>query len=244
MSRRAWIVLVVAVAGAIVISLAAAAFAQGDPSPNGKPAHTISVSSTATVKATPDEAVVDLTVRSESADSAAAFSRNATQMQAVLNALRVAGLDEKKDVQTTNVSLDQRVVNRGKANERQVFEASNSVEVTIHDLSSVGSVIDAAVRAGADSVNDIRFEVSNPNTVRTDALSRAVAGARAKADALAKAAGAQVVAVVSIDERNYQPPVYRTTFDQALVAAPAVTPIVPPDSLQVTETISAVWEIT
>lgn len=241
MTRRTGIIVLAAVVGGLVVAFAATAFAQGGASPSGKPARTITVSSTATVRTQPDEAVVDLGVRSESADSATTFAQNAKDMQAVLDALRAAGIAEK-DVQTTNVSLQQQVEDRGKPTERHVFVASNSVQVTIHDLSSVGSVIDAAVNAGADSVNDIRFQLSNPNTIRTDALSQAVAGARTKADALARAAGAEVVRVVTIDEQNYQPPVYR----QALAALPApgaVTPVVPPSSLEVSETISVVWEI-
>jgi hypothetical protein len=129
-------------------------------------------------------------------------------MQAVLDALKTAGI-AAKDMQTTNVSLQQRVANRGKPNEQHVFVASNAVQVTIHDLSSVGSVIDAVVEAGADSVNDIRFQLANPNTIRSHALSQAVAGAHTKADALARAAGAQVVRVVTISEQNYRAPVYR-----------------------------------
>jgi uncharacterized protein len=161
----------------------------------------------------------------------------------VLDAVKTAGVDEK-DIQTTNVSLEQRVTNRGKPNEQQAFVATNSVRVTIHDLSSVGSVIDAAVRAGADAVNDIRFQLSDPDAVRTDALRQAVAGARAKADALASAADAEVLRVVTIDEQNYRPPVYQAALSAGALAAPAPTPIVPPSSLEVTETVSAVWEIT
>ncbi len=104
-------------------------------------------------------------------------------------------------------------------------------------------MIDAAVNAGADAVNDIRFQLSNPNTIRTDALTQAVAGARTKADALARAADATVIRVVTIDEQNYRAPVYRAAFDQAALAAGTPTPVVPPSSLEVTETISVVWEI-
>lgn len=243
MSRRTWILSAAAVAGALVIWLAATALAQDTSSPSGKPVHTITVRATATVKAVPDVAVVSLGVRSESPDSAAAFAQNAKDMQAVLDAVRAAGIDEK-DIQTTNLSLSQRVTNHGTPTEQRVFVASNSIQVTIQDLSSVGSLIDAAVRAGADAVNDIRFQLSDPNTVRTDALTRAVTGARAKAETLATAADAQVVRVVTIEEQNYQAPVYRATLDQAALAAPALTPIVPPSSLEVTETISVLWEIT
>jgi uncharacterized protein YggE len=241
MTRRTGIIVIAAIVTGLVIWFTATAMAQGGASPSTKPERTITVSSTATVKAQPDEALVDLGVRSESADSASAFAQNAKDMQAVLDAVRDEGITDK-DLQTTNVSLEQSTQNQGKPNEQQVFVASNSVQVTIHDLSSVGAVIDAAVSAGADSVNDISFQLSNPNTIRTDALSQAVAGARTKADALAQAAGAEVVRVVTIDEQNFRSSVYR----QSLAALPApgpVTPVVPPSSLQVSETISVVWEI-
>ena len=110
MSKRAGMM----VAGAIVIGvvawLAATAMAQDDVSPGGKP-RTITVTSTATVKVTPDEAVVDLGVRSESATGADALAQNAKTMQAVLDALGSAGIADK-DVQTTNVSLEQHTENR------------------------------------------------------------------------------------------------------------------------------------
>jgi len=243
MSRRTWTVVVV-VAGALVLWVAATALAQDNPPPGAKPVRTITVTSTASVEAAPDEAVLSLGVRSEAPDSAAAVAQNAEDMQAVLDAVKTAGVDEK-DIQTTNVSLEQHVTNRGKPNEQQQFVATNSVRITIHDLSSVGSVIDAAVRAGADAVNDIRFQLSDPDAVRTDALGRAVAGARAKADALASAADADVLRVVTIDEQNYRPPVYQAALAAGDLAAPApTTPIVPPSSLEVTETVSVVWEIT
>lgn len=242
MTRRTWIVAVVAVVVALVIWFAATAFAQGDPSGSAKPARTITVSSTATVRAQPEEAVVDLGVRSESADGTEAFAKNAKDMQAVLDALTTAGIAEK-DIQTTDVSLQQRVADRGTPNEQHVFVASNAIQVTIHDLSSVGSVIDAAVKVGADSVNDIRFQLANPNTIRTDALGQAVAGARTKADALARAADAQVVRVVTITEQNYRAPVYQAQFAEAALGAAVPTPVVPPDSLQVSETVSVIWEI-
>ncbi len=242
MTRRSGLMVASAVVIVVLTWLAATAIAQDDVSPSGKPSRTITVTSTATVKAAPDEAVVDLGVHSESADDAEAFAQNAKAMQAVLDALRSAGIVDE-DVQTTNVSLEQRTENRGKADEQRVSVASNSVQVVIHDLTTVGSVIDAAVGAGADSVNDIRFQLANPHEVRTDALHQAVMGARTKAEALAEAAGARVVAVVTIDEQNYQQPVYRAAFDQAALAAPVPTPVIPPSSLEVSETVQVVWEI-
>lgn len=226
----------------LVLGFGARAMAQDDGSSSQKPARTITVSSTATVKTAPDEAVVTLGVRSESSDSATAFAENAKDMQAVLDALKATGIDQK-DIQTLNVGLERQTVDRGKPSEHEVFVATNQVQVTIHDLSSVGSVIDAAVNAGADSVQDVRFQLANPNEVRTDALAEAVRGARAKADAFAAAAGTSVVRVVTIDEQTYHPPFFAEAVPAALGAAAVTTPIVPPDTLESSVTISVVWEI-
>jgi uncharacterized protein YggE len=244
MERRLVPALVAVLVLGLVVGFAAKAMAQDDGSSTQKPVRTISVTSTATVKTAPDEAVLTLGVRSESPESASAMSTNAKDMQAVLNALEAAGLD-KKDIQTLSLRLEQQTLKSGKPGEHRVYVASNQIQVTIHDLSAVGSVIDAAVQAGADSVGNISFQLANPNQVRTDALKEAVRGARAKADALAEAAGTNVVRVVTIDEQTYREPVYHYAFDQAALAVPAAapTPVVPPDTLQASVTVSVVWEI-
>jgi uncharacterized protein YggE len=244
MSRRVGVIVAVVVVAALVLGFAANAMGD-DATTAGKPSRTITVSSTATVKATPDEAVVNFGVRSEDPDSTVALDQNARDMAAVLDALAAAGIAEK-DIQTLNFGVDQRVENRGTPNERRVFVVSNSVQVKIHDLEATGDVIDAAVDAGADSVNDIRFELSDPNSIRTDALTEAVEGARTKVDALAAAAGADVLGVVSINEDAFRQPTYRATFDAlayAEASAAQSTPIVTPDSLEVNVTVSVVWEI-
>jgi uncharacterized protein YggE len=244
MERRTYIPLAVVLVAGLIVGFAAKAMAGSHSSSTQKPARTITVSSTATVRTAPDEAVVTFGVRSESPESTSAMSQNAKDMQAVLDAVEAAGVD-KKDIRTLAVRLEQQTLDRGKPTERKVYVASNQIEVTIHDLSSVGSVIDAAVRAGADSVGNISFQLANPNQVRTDALQQAVRGARAKADALAEAAGTSVERVVSIDEQTYREPTYKYAFDQAALAVPAAvpTPVVPPDTLQASVTVSVVWEI-
>jgi uncharacterized protein YggE len=55
-----------------------------------------------------------------------------------------------------------------------------------------------------------------------------------------------VLGVVSINEDAFRVPMYRAAYDEALAFAGAgasATPIVTPDSLQVSVTVSVVWEI-
>jgi uncharacterized protein YggE len=75
------------------------------------------------------------------------------------------------------------------------------------------------------------------------ALQEAVRGARAKADAMAAAAGARVTGVVSIREQGGEyPGSYRFGADMALAAMPAA--IVPPHEIETRVTVTVVWSLT
>jgi uncharacterized protein len=241
-TKRIGAIVAIVVLAGLVIGVATRAMAGGSGTTTGKPSRTITVTSTAVVHTKPNEAVVDLGVESQSTDSAAAFAQNAKDMQAVLAALETAGVS-KADIRTVNLSLSRRESGRG-SGRHLVFVASNQVQVTVHDIQAVGSVIDAAVRAGADSVQDVRFQVSDSNAVRTEALTAAVKSARTKADALAAEAGATVVRVVTINEEGFRSPVYRAPYAAgASLAVPAPTPVLTPTSLQASETVQVIWEI-
>ncbi|HEX6331468.1 MAG TPA: SIMPL domain-containing protein [Actinomycetota bacterium] len=236
-SSLAWPALVVLAA---VVGFSASALASSDDK-GARPNSRITVSGTATVSTRPDEAVVDLGVRSEAAEGATAMKANATKMSAVLEALAEAGVD-RQGIETTRVSLERRRVDRRTDRERMVFVAQNSIQVTIIDLDAAGSVIDAAVRAGADAVRNIRFQVSNPTEVRRQALQQAVHTARAKADAMAAAAGARVTDVVSITEQGDGVP--EVGYDRRLAFPSAiVTPIVPTRDIETRIAVSVVWQL-
>jgi uncharacterized protein YggE len=239
MKNRTWIwVAALVVAG--IVGFAARVVAAPNTTPSG-PAKLITVSGTATVSTTPDEVLVDFGVRTQAGSSADALAANAAKMQSVLTALAGAGI-EQKDIQTVRMQVNQQKLDRGTKNERTVYVAQNTVEVTIRDLSNAGSVIDAAVAAGADQVQDIRFQVSNPTDVHTQALQEAVRGARTKADAMAAAAGARVTGVVSIKEQgNEYPRSYNESFGALALAAP--TPIVPPHEIETSVTVTVVWSL-
>ena len=245
MNKKIGIALALVLAVGVIGGIAVSALA-GDDTPGAiKPTHTVTVTSTATIKTEPDEAVITLGVRSDDPDSARALEATSQKMTAVLAALDKTGV-AREDLQTLNLNLDRRTFDRGTPNEHQVFSATNSVQVTIRDLDAVGTVIDAAVQAGADSVHDIRFQLSNPNELRADALAQAVQGARTKADALAEAAGAHVTGVVTITEEGAgNEPTYRFNAYPAAFALGAVRDlsIVPPDTLESRVTVTVVWEL-
>ena len=240
MKNRTWIwVGALVVAG--VAGFAARVVAAPNTTPSG-PAKLITVSGTATVSTAPDEVLVDFGVRTQAGSSADALAATAAKMQSVLQALAGEGI-EQKDIETVRMQVNAQKLDRGTKHERTVYVAQNTIEVTIVDLSKVGSVIDAAVAAGADQVQDIRFQVSNPTDVHTQALQEAVRGARAKADAMAAAAGARVTGVVSIKEQGGEyPQPYRGAWDAMAIPA-AFTPVVPPHEIETRVTVTVVWSL-
>ncbi|EYF04645.1 Hypothetical protein CAP_4321 [Chondromyces apiculatus DSM 436] len=80
------------------------------------------------------------------------------------------------------------------------YRVSNTVEVTMRDLTRVGPVIDAAMAAGANNIWGVSFAIDKTDTVAARARDEAVKDARARAEALARLGGVTLGEVVSIRE--------------------------------------------
>jgi uncharacterized protein YggE len=106
--------------------------------------------------------------------------------------------------------------------------ARNSVEVRVDDVARAGDVLDAAVGSGATSVSGVRFDLKDRSVVERDALRKAVADARARADAAASGAGMKVDRVVRIEEQRVALPEPRPMMmaRQSMTADAGSPPIV------------------
>ncbi len=244
MSKRAWTGggVVAALAVAVTVVWMTAASGQ-DATPAGGSPHTITVSSTATISMQPDEAVITFSVHTENAVSTVALNENARTMNQVIAAMKGLGI-KQADLQTTNVGIGPKTIDRGTSHASTVYSASTSLTVKIHDLDVIGTAIQKGVQAGATSVRGVRFQVADPVGAKERALAAAVESARAKADALAGAAGAQVTGVVQIRETG-APAVLRpyAVRDQAFAAAAPTLRVVPPHAIQTKVSIAVIWSI-
>lgn len=245
MSKRAWTgggVVVALVAVALVAIFVTAASGQDSTATGGTP-HTITVSSTATINTQPDEAVITFTVHTENAESTVALNENSRTMNDVIAAMKALGITQR-DMETTNISISPQTIDRGTSSETTVYNASTSLTVKVHDFDVIGSAIQKGVQAGATSVQGVRFQVSDPVGAKKHALQAAVESARAKADALAGAAGTQVTGVIQIREVGTpampQPYAVRST---SLAYAAADLTVVPPRSIQTKVSIAVIWSI-
>jgi uncharacterized protein YggE len=157
------------------------------------------------VRVVPDVADVRLgvvTVRPTASDARAAA---AATMDAVLGALRAAVIDPR-DLRTTLLSLDA-VRDYSDGSQRITgYQLANTVEATIRAIDATGSAVDAALAAGATSLDGLTFRLDDPTDALTEARRLAVADARRRAETLATEAGVRLGRVTGIVEGGAVPP--------------------------------------
>jgi uncharacterized protein YggE len=88
---------------------------------------------------------------------------------------------------------------------RGAYHVSNSVSVTIRDLSSVGRVIKVATDAGANEFWGLTFDLENDGALVSRAREMAVVDAKHAAEDLAKLSGVTLGEIVSISEGEPTP---------------------------------------
>lgn len=80
------------------------------------------------------------------------------------------------------------------------YRVSNQVNVTIHQISQVGEILDRLVRTGATDAENIAFLISDREKALDQARVAAVANAKHKADLYARASGVNLGRVAWITE--------------------------------------------
>jgi hypothetical protein len=193
----------------------------------------ITVTGVGSVEAVPDEAQMSFGVETRRPTAKAAVAANADEMRKVINALRQAG---GRELVTQWVSVYP--ISNGEDGTIDGYSASNSVSAT-SDVADAPALIDAAAEAGANQVSGPGLSSSNAEALYRQALGKAVAEARARAEVLAKAAGRSLGEVTSIVEGGAQAmPLYREAADAAL----ASTPIIPGEQ-ETTASISVTFDL-
>lgn len=204
-----------------VIVVGGATGAAGEATATAAGARSITAVGSGAALAVPNRATFSFGVTTQARSAAAALSGNNGEMRKVIDALKRAGV-AARDIQTSTVSLSPRYSANGE--DIAGFTASNTVNATIRNASRSGAVIDAAVRAGANEVYGPSFTRSDETVLYRRALAAAVANARGKALALARAGKVRLGRVLSIIESSTGPV---PLAEKAAAARDAGVPIEP-----------------
>lgn len=208
--------------------------------------NTIVASGTGSVLGTPDRAQISLAVETENPNVQAAQAENAARMTKVMDALIAAGIP-KEALKTTGYNIypvyeDTKIYGLQKV---KTYRVTNTLTVTLHDVSRTGEVIDIGVAEGINQASSIQFFLSDEQSqvLRTEALKEASERASADAQTVAGALGVSIQSVKSAQiSGGYSPVRYQNYAMAESVGGGVSTPIEAGD-ITVTATVTVTYLI-
>lgn len=156
----------------------------------------------------PDRATVSITVRTIADRPDDASSRNRAAAESVATALAALDLDS---LRSSGVRIGPNRQYTSDGPKEEGYFAERSLRVSTDDLAQVGTIIEAALGAGATEIDNVAYASSAEDAARREALARAVANARSDAAAVAEAAGGRLgdVVLLSTGGVNVPRPIVR-----------------------------------
>ena len=210
---------------------------------------TLNVNGNGTVYLTPDIAYITIGVHTEDPNLATGVSTNNTQAQALVDALKKAGI-AAKDIQTSNFSVYNNNNNgqtidkaTGQVISTGYYSVDNTVNVTVRDLSHLGSVLNTAVGAGANAINSISFDVADKTAAMQQARQKAMANASSLATELAKTAGVSLGEIQVISYTDNSPLSYYGMGGGGAAAAANASVPIQPGQTQISVTVSVTYAL-
>jgi len=160
---------------------------------------TLSVNGIGKIVLVPDMAYINIGVRNEDVDVTSALAINNDMAQRIAEALKAKGVDEK-DIQTTNFNVypSQKYDNMGNITST-AFVVENTINIKVNKLADLGSLLDEAIRAGANNIYGIQFDIKDRQVVLDQARDLAIKDAQARALAVAGVAGVELGQIQSIN---------------------------------------------
>jgi len=212
---------------------------------------TISVTGSATTSISPDQLNIQFGVDTQDKTAQAAINSNSQAMNAVVNAVENLGITQD-EISTASFTISP-VYNDSNpytvdGSHKPVlvgYMVSNTLLVKTTKLSLAGGIIDAAVGAGANRVDDVSFSLSptKQQSTQDDLLNKAVLNAKDRAGKALDPLAQKIIGVkmVNISEFSVPPPRYYGAMYSAAEASPK-TPIFTSNQ-QVTTTVDVTFLI-
>jgi uncharacterized protein YggE len=205
---------------------------------------TITVSGQGKTTVKPDTATVQLGVSVQRSTASAALDQANRSAATLITALKQAGVADD-DITTTGLNIWPRYDNGSTIDG---YTATNSVSVTVRDITRTGPVVDAAAAAAGDdiSISGVSFSVGDPEQVMAAARTDAIQNAQKRAGEFADAAGVKVGAVLQISETSstpYEPRIYAADSVATTVAGAAAPTPIQTGTTELDVTVTVVYAI-
>jgi uncharacterized protein YggE len=226
---------------AFVLSVCASAGAAAQAPPTSAFGSQVVTTGVGEARVVPDRATIFIGVQSRAPTAAAAGADNARRQRAILDTLRAVGLNaEQLGTINYNVTPEMQYNPNGGTPRVTGYVVTNTVRAELRRIDDVGRVIDAALAKGANEISSLQFTSSKADSVRRAALAEAVVNARADAEALARAAGGSLGALLELSTTSIPiRPMMEMSMAKTAMAAPR-TPIDPGEQV-INASVTARW---
>jgi uncharacterized protein len=211
---------------------------------------TVSSTGSAAISVLPDLVTVQFGVDTEAKTAQDAISSNSQMMNTVVSAVENIGIG-KDEISTAGFSIypiyEDSIPDPKTGIHKSIltgYRASNTLYVKTVKLSMAGNIIDTAVGAGANRVDNISFALSpeKQQSTEDDLLGKAVLNAKSRAEKAIDPLGQKIIGVkwISLSESNMSPPpiYYSAMAGMADKSTPIFT-----SNQQVTTTVSVIFLI-
>jgi len=203
----------------------------------------ITATAQGTAEGVPDNLSASVSINNGGPSAAEVMADNNEITQKLIDQLASTGVDDK-DVATRSVSLSPNYDDEGKI---VGYVATNSLRITFRDLSGAGARLDTLVKIGGNSarVDGVALGFNDDDTLVSSARVDAVKRARAQADEMAEAAGAELGKVHTITDVVTTPYPYGPAADEATFRSEGTASSVPiaPGSQELEVQVRVVFEL-
>ncbi len=210
------------------------------------PARTVTVTAQGKTTATPDLAEFTFSVVTQGQDPQALSDNNNTQMNRVMQFLEGQGV-ASSDIQTISYDLqpNYQYPQNGLQGVINGYTLTQSVQVKVHDLTKVASVIGGLAPLGVNQIGSVNFTFNDDTQLLAAARADALTKAQQMAQQMAAAAGEPLGGVVSVTENNYIPgprPMYSVATGMGAGAAISA-PNIQPGSEDITDSVTVTYAL-
>ena len=171
------------------------------------PIRSITVSGMAERKVAPDEAHIYVTIGATQPKMANAKSTHDTKLKKLYAIADKNGI-ERKHLSTQSSSVQPHYTYSDNKQIFQGYRVQSTIDMKLADIAKTGEVTEQIMSSGLEEQNQneygqllsTSYTLSNPDKIRDDMLAEALKNARAKADNMAAAVGAEIARVYQINE--------------------------------------------
>jgi uncharacterized protein YggE len=209
-------------------------------------ARTITVNGDAKVTSKPDLAIIALSVVTQGQTVKQVTTENNQKMNKIIDEIKKVGV-EAKDITTSQYNLypEYRYPDN-RSPQITGYKLDQEISVKVRVLDKVEEVLDNGIKAGANQVGQLMFDIDDASPLKKEARELAFKAAKEKAQEMASAAGVRLGRVVTFSEGNeYIPPspYPNMLMGKAEAMDVAQAPSIEPGSKELRINVSVTYEI-